>query len=86
MIQETRRSSTIPQDDVAANTRAAPHLEVVRFVCGLVMSMLDACGGATLLGCLARTPSLQGAQGHSEGSWLGPVTVLATQEMLLLDT
>ena len=49
------------------------------------------CCGDTTLGCSASTPSLQSAQiqrvhRSSEGSWLGPVTVFATQEMLVCDT
>ena len=87
VVQRTRRTPEIPQDDVGATTSATPPSEVVRLVCNLAMSM----PGATILGCLATTPSLQRSQRQrvhrsSEGVWLGPVTVLATQEMLVRDT
>ena len=79
--------STIHQSDVAATMSATPRLEAVRLFC----SHVGAWGGATILGCLASAPSVQRAQRQRvhqgfEGTWYGPVTVIATQEMLVRDT
>ena len=40
VVQEKRRTSVIPQNDVAATTSATPPLKVVGFFCRLAVSML----------------------------------------------
>merc|ERR1712194_863373 len=39
VVQETRKTSTIPADDIAAVTASTPPLEIVRLFCSLCMSL-----------------------------------------------
>ena len=59
-LRDTQHFSDSPR--TTATTTVTPPSEVVRLCCTLV----NACGGATILGCVTSTPSLQSAQRQSE--------------------